>query len=136
MSLSPTALEALRAAQTAFTVSEADVFEDALSRGLEAADREGRIVGAFQAQELALLEQRVAELQEQLAQALQVNAALKQSAKQFMRRGRVDVPADAITRTIAPTQALREPEGEFHSFLHHDCRPGLGHDLPETGGLR
>lgn len=121
MSLSPTALEALRAAQTAFTVSEADVFEDALSRGLEVMDREGRLVGAHSAEELLRLRARVAELEQQIV-------AL--SAQRQVLQAR---PADGITRAIAPTQALREPEGEFHSFLHHDYRPGLGHDLPRPG---
>lgn len=59
MSLSPIALEALRAAQAAFTEAEADVFEDALARGMEALDREGRLVGAFAASELARLESLV-----------------------------------------------------------------------------
>jgi hypothetical protein len=31
-----------------------------------------------------------------------------------------------------PVASLREPDGEFHSALHHAYR--LGHDLPETGG--
>lgn len=31
------------------------------------------------------------------------------------------------------TVRLAEPEPEFHKALHHDYRPGLGHDLPETG---
>jgi hypothetical protein len=56
VSLSPIALEALRAAQSAFNKPEADVFEDALARGVEALDREGRLVGAFAAAELARLE--------------------------------------------------------------------------------
>src|SRR5262245_26956090 len=56
MSLSPIALEALRAAQAAFTESGADLYEDVLARALEAVDREGRLVGAFQAQELERLE--------------------------------------------------------------------------------
>lgn len=56
MTLSPVALQALRTAQSAFTGSEADVYEDALARGMEALDGEGRLVGAFQAQELARLE--------------------------------------------------------------------------------
>ncbi|MFD4596813.1 hypothetical protein ACFWPQ_02145 [Streptomyces sp. NPDC058464] len=55
MNLSPTALEALRAAQQAFSTAEADVFEDALARGLEAVDREGRLVGAHSAEELLRL---------------------------------------------------------------------------------
>lgn len=120
MNLSPTALEALRAAQTAFTKSEADVFEDALARGLEAADREGRIVGAFQAQELALLERRVAELESQLA-ALNAQGSVLKSRP------------DGITRQIAPTQVLREvPDGEHYAAVHHEYRNGR--DLPGAGG--
>jgi hypothetical protein len=42
------------------------------------------------------------------------------------------VAPDGITRRIAPTQALREPEGEFHAFLHHAHK--TPHDLPEMGG--
>jgi len=47
-----------------------------------------------------------------------------------------DVPeADGITRLTAPTQALRVSWEDPHdSPLHHDYRPGLGRDLPETGG--
>ena len=44
----------------------------------------------------------------------------------------VEAPADAVTAVFAPVASLREPEGEFHAFLHHDNR--LGHDMPETGG--
>lgn len=40
--------------------------------------------------------------------------------------------ADEVTRLLAPTQALREPEGEFHQFLHHAHT--TPHDMPETGG--
>jgi hypothetical protein len=40
--------------------------------------------------------------------------------------------ADKLTRLLAPTQALREPEGEFHAYLHHAHT--TPHDLPETGG--
>lgn len=38
---------------------------------------------------------------------------------------------DAMTRLIAPVQALREDDG-YESPLHHDYL--VGHDLPETGG--
>ncbi|MGW3144897.1 hypothetical protein ACWDG1_09485 [Streptomyces sp. NPDC001177] len=69
MSLSPIALEALRAAKTAFSVIEADLFEDALARGLEAVDGEGRLVGAHSAEELRRLRDRVAELERQVKQA-------------------------------------------------------------------
>ena len=39
---------------------------------------------------------------------------------------------DAMTSVFSPVVSLREPEGEFHSALHHTYR--VGHDLPETGG--
>lgn len=39
-----------------------------------------------------------------------------------------DAEADGITRVIVPVQALREPEGEFYGFLHHENR--TPHDLP------
>jgi hypothetical protein len=35
-------------------------------------------------------------------------------------------------RMAAETASLREPEPEFHAWLHHENR--VGHDLPETGG--
>lgn len=121
MSLSPAALEALRAAQSAFSTSDADVFEDALARGLEAADREGRIVGAYQAQELKRLVAQVAELERQIA-------AL--SAQQQVLQAR---PAEGITRVIAPTQVL-SLEDPHDGPLAHQYR--VSRDLPETGGGR
>jgi type II secretory pathway pseudopilin PulG len=40
---------------------------------------------------------------------------------------------DAITRQIAPTQALRDvPDGEHYAAVHHDYHKGR--DLPELGG--
>lgn len=39
---------------------------------------------------------------------------------------------DAVTRTFVPVASLREPEPEFHAYLHHENR--VGHDLPKTGG--
>lgn len=41
---------------------------------------------------------------------------------------------DAVTAVFVPVASLREPEGEFYGALHHDYRPDLGRDLPETGG--
>ena len=122
MSLSPIALEALRAAQSVFSTAEADVFEDALARGLEAADSEGRIVGAYQAQALARLEAQVAELQAQL-EALQAQGRVLRSR-----------PADGITRRIAPTQALSLEDPHVGPLAH---RSRISHDRPdmyETGG--
>jgi hypothetical protein len=43
----------------------------------------------------------------------------------------VGASVDKLTRLLAPSQALREPEGEFYPFLHKGRVP---HDLPETGG--
>lgn len=111
MSLSPIALEALRAAQSAFTTVDADVFEDALARGLEAADREGRIVGAFQAQELKRLEARVAELEQQIA-------------------------ALSAQGQVLRSRPVPSPEGEFHSFLDHPYKTPHDLDLPGAGDRR
>jgi folate-dependent tRNA-U54 methylase TrmFO/GidA len=68
--------------------------------------------------ELARLQDRVAELEEQL-QAL---------------RGQQEtlLAADGITRRIAPTQALLD--GEHYASTHHDYR--VGRDLPELGGAQ
>lgn len=41
---------------------------------------------------------------------------------------------DALTRTFASVQALRDPEGEHYASVHHAYR--TGRDLPETGGAR
>lgn len=41
-------------------------------------------------------------------------------------------PVNALTAVFAPVASLREPEPEFHAYLHHDSR--VPHDLPETGG--
>jgi hypothetical protein len=116
MSLSPIALEALKAAQSAFSPVEADVFEDSLARGLEAVDREGRLVGAFQAQELKRLEARVADLEEALSVA---TGALRENRAVF-------------AELEAPARVREVPDGEFYAYVHHDHR--LGHDLPEMGG--
>lgn len=43
-------------------------------------------------------------------------------------------PVNALTAVFAPVASLREPEGEFYPTVHHTYRPGLGRDLPETGG--
>ncbi|MFG2269080.1 hypothetical protein ACGFNY_04820 [Streptomyces chartreusis] len=41
---------------------------------------------------------------------------------------------DAVTRLIAPTQALREvPDGEHYAAVHHDYRQGRS--MPELGGV-
>lgn len=45
-----------------------------------------------------------------------------------------EVTPDAVSRVFSPVASLREPEGEFYGALHHDYRPDLGRDLPETGG--
>lgn len=37
---------------------------------------------------------------------------------------------------VAPAPFRPEPEGEFYGVVHHDYRPGLGRDLPETGGTQ
>ena len=42
---------------------------------------------------------------------------------------------DGITQLIAPTQALREPEGEFYDFVHHDHRTPHDLEWPEPGGV-
>lgn len=52
----------------------------------------------------------------------------------FGLRGMSAPEPDGITQAFAPVQALREPEGEFHAFLHHAHT--TSHDLPETGGQR
>lgn len=39
---------------------------------------------------------------------------------------------DAVTAVFVPAASLREPDGEFYSFLHHANK--TPHDLPETGG--
>jgi Mor family transcriptional regulator len=41
---------------------------------------------------------------------------------------------DGITRRIAPSQALREMDGEHYPAVHHDYR--TSRDLPEMGGAR
>jgi hypothetical protein len=41
---------------------------------------------------------------------------------------------DAMTRSFVSVASLREPEGEFHAFLHHPYQ--REHDMPETGGPR
>lgn len=42
---------------------------------------------------------------------------------------------DAVTRLLAPTQALREvPDGEHYAAVHRSYR--TPHDLPELGGAR
>lgn len=41
------------------------------------------------------------------------------------------VVPDGLTRNM-PVASLREPEPEFHAYLHHENR--VGHDLPKTGG--
>jgi chromosome segregation ATPase len=163
MSLSPIALEALRAAQSAFSEAEADVYEDALARGLEAVDREGRLVGAYAAAELKRLEARVAELEKANAglddlriRALDKGDALRDRIAELEReagerrtaasesllatqierneaRARVaelEASPDALTRTFAPTAALREDPHD--SPLHHGYR--LGRDLPQPDG--
>ena len=38
---------------------------------------------------------------------------------------------DAVTRVFAPVASLREPEPEFHAYLHHPYQ--REHDMPETG---
>lgn len=40
---------------------------------------------------------------------------------------------DAVTRVFAPVASLREPEPEFHAYLHHPYQ--REHDMPETGGV-
>lgn len=56
------------------------------------------------------------------------------AAEQWVVAGYEDdepVP-DAVTRVFSSVASLREPEGEFHAYLHHENR--VPHDLPETGG--
>lgn len=43
---------------------------------------------------------------------------------------------DAVSKVFVPVASLREPEGEHYPVVHHDYRPGLGRDLPETGGAQ
>jgi hypothetical protein len=51
------------------------------------------------------------------------------------RPHQVGCPLAEVPAPLFPTVAsLREPDGEFHAYLHHENR--LGHDLPETGGIR
>jgi hypothetical protein len=135
MSLSPVALEALRAAQSAFNAVEADVFEDALARGLEAVDREGRLVGAASASELERLrafEETVAKFVAARAEYVsnlrncspdnghdydrwQGHAAARRQLAELLglpvawpsEDAVSEKPADGLTRTFVPVQALR-----------------------------
>ena len=66
---------------------------------------------------------RIAELEQVIADAPASYALMDRAA----------AVADRLTRTFAPTQALRE--GEHYAATHHDYRPGLGRDLPGTGGV-
>jgi hypothetical protein len=43
-------------------------------------------------------------------------------------------PVNELTAVFVPVASLREPEGEFHSYLHHPYT--TGHDRPETGGAQ
>ena len=63
---------------------------------------------------------RVAELERVIADA----------PASYVLMDRAAAAADRLTRTFAPTQALRE--GEHYAATHHAYR--VGHDLPETGG--
>ncbi|MFF7130325.1 hypothetical protein [Streptomyces sp. NPDC008240] len=49
---------------------------------------------------------------------------------ELLRQNAAEKSADKLTRLLAP----REPEGEFHSFLHH--RHTTPHDLPPLDGAR
>lgn len=83
------------------------------------------------------LRARVAELEAELAVA---NGVLDDAAQ--ARRDGAACPCPSVDRTHqvgcpedgVPVASLREPDGEFHSFLHHENR--VPHDLPETGGNR
>ncbi|MFI6251451.1 hypothetical protein [Streptomyces sp. NPDC051016] len=77
--------------------------------------------------EIERLKTRIAGLEATVRAMAAVDAV--QATNRSMRAS-----VDQLTRTFAPTQALREPEGEFHSFLHHEHR--TPHDRPETGGAR
>jgi hypothetical protein len=143
MSLSEVALEALKAAKSGFSAVESDLFEDALARGLEAVDREGRLVGAHSAEELARLRVRVAELEKRLHDAAMTRTWRLENGKKFVYVEDI-APAllgleprpDAIARRIAPTQALRDltVDGEHYALVHHVYR--TPRDLPEPGGQR
>lgn len=118
--LSPVALAALKAAQSVMTPTEVDLHGDVVASALAVVDGEGRLVGARSAEELLRLRARVAELEQELA-------ALK--AQGLVLRAR---PADGITRRIAPTQALRETDGEHYAAVHHDYRRGRDLPTPHT----
>lgn len=162
MSLSPVALEALRAAQSVFSGVEADVFEDALARGLEAVDREGRLVGAAAAAELERLRAFEAVVEEFVAARAEYVTAIRNchpdnghdydrwqghaaARRQLAEKlglpvawppedeASVQKSADKLTRLMAPTQAL-SLEDPHDSPLHHSYR--VGRYLPETGGAR
>ncbi len=50
---------------------------------------------------------------------------------------KAEEPADKPTRTFMPVASLREVlDGEHYQSVHHDYRPGLSRDLPETGGAQ
>jgi hypothetical protein len=72
------------------------------------------------AAEMEQLQNRVAELEQELAALTAQNETLR--AKH----------ADGITRRIVPVQVLRE-EGEHEASVRHSYR--LGRDLPPIGGV-
>lgn len=86
-----------------------------------------------EADEVVLL----AEIDRLRAERHSTNEALDDAVRELRAR-RGDVKPDGITQRIAPTQALRElvVDGEHYALVHHAYRPGLGRDLPETGGTR
>ena len=75
------------------------------------------------------LRARVAELE---AERHVTNEALDDAVQELRAREGAPAEADGLTQLLAPTQALREPEGEFHAFLHHPHT--TPHDLPPIGG--
>ncbi|TVZ96456.1 hypothetical protein [Streptomyces sp. BK340] len=115
MSLSPIALGALRAALADMSATEVDLHGDVLARGMEVVDREGRLVGAFQAQELLRLRARAAELEEQLAALTAQGQVLRESRQAGAERGEVG-------------------DGEHYATVHHAYL--TPRDLPPIGGAQ
>jgi hypothetical protein len=67
-------------------------------------------------------------------EALRAREAELASYLEALKAQQAAVVGDRLTRTFAPTQALRELDGEFYAAVHHDYR--TGRDLPEMGGPR
>ncbi|MBX9392212.1 hypothetical protein K4749_01025 [Streptomyces sp. TRM72054] len=53
---------------------------------------------------------------------------------EWAERPDAQAPADKLTRLLAPTQALRETDGEHYAAVHHTYR--VPRDLPPLDGAR